>query len=191
MATTTFAPPSTIGPPTPPPYLTLADRWFRILGLTAISALIATGILLALRLDAWRIPFVGAHLAALLALLPLGVALIVDAIRRETGTRSGNPFVATLRRNRTEAILVAAALCTAAVSLSQFSDGVRAIRSVANLATVALIWCWSCDTCGQTWRLRCGAGSEDRSAFGRRRSGIDRSGCAEDRPWGGPSTSSG
>ncbi|MDA0366438.1 MAG: hypothetical protein O2843_11355, partial [Chloroflexi bacterium] len=57
------------------------DRLFRVAGAGALIALAATGAALALGVEAWRVPFVLAHLLALVALLPLGVALVLAALR--------------------------------------------------------------------------------------------------------------
>ena len=48
----------------------LADRWFRAWGMAALVALAATVSMLLAGAEGWRVPFVAAHLAALLALLP-------------------------------------------------------------------------------------------------------------------------
>ena len=71
--------------------LFVADRWFRGWGAMAMLALVATGAMLALSLEAWRAPFVLAHLCALLALVPLGVVLVGRTFaryREERGSSS-------------------------------------------------------------------------------------------------------
>ena len=49
----------------------LADRWFRGWGVGALVALAATVVALLVGYEGWRLPFVLAHLAALLALFVL------------------------------------------------------------------------------------------------------------------------
>ena len=121
--------------------LYVADRWFRGWGVAALLALLATGAMLALSLEAWRAPFVLAHLCALLALVPLGVALVARTFaryREERGSVLGG-VRGTLAHDRLATLLVAVALVAVVVSLSQFDGGVRAVRSAANLTTVAMI----------------------------------------------------
>lgn len=109
-----------------------ADRWFRTLGAGAVMALGATGILLFAESSAWRVIFVVAHLAALLALLPLGVVLVLRAYRQSGGLTS------MVRRYPVVAVLLVCLLVTIVASLMNF-DGNREARRVANLASVALI----------------------------------------------------
>jgi len=121
--------------------LVAADRWFRGWGVAALASLAVTGGMLALRLEAWRTPFVLAHLAALLALVPLGAVLVGRTFaryRRERGSLVG-ALRGTLAHDRLATLLVALALVAVAVSLSQFNDGVRVVRSMANFTTVAVI----------------------------------------------------
>ena len=121
--------------------LYFADRWFRGWGLAAVASLVVTGVMLALSLEAWRAPFVLAHLSALLALVPLGAVLVGRTFaryRRERGSVLG-AVQGTLAHDRLATLLVAIALVAVAVSLSQFQDGVRVVRSAANLTTVGII----------------------------------------------------
>jgi hypothetical protein len=121
--------------------LVVADRWFRGWGVAALVSLAVTLGMLALRLEAWRAPFVLAHLAALLALVPLGVVLVGRTFaryRRERGSVLG-AVRGTLAHDRLATLLVAVAFVAAAVSLSQFQDGVRVVRSLANFTTVGVI----------------------------------------------------
>ena len=121
--------------------LWVADRWFRGWGVAALASLVVTGAMLALRLDAWRAPFVLAHLAALLALVPLGVVLVGRTFaryRRQRGSVLG-ALRGTLTHDRLATGLVVLSLVAVAVSLSQFQDGVRVVRSLANLTTVSVI----------------------------------------------------
>ena len=108
--------------------LYLTDRWFRGWGVAALLALLATGAMLAFSLDAWRAPFVLAHLCALLALVPLGVVLVGRTFARyyeERGSVLGG-VRGTLAHDRLATVLVAVALVAVVVSLSQFDGGVRA-----------------------------------------------------------------
>lgn len=121
--------------------LYLTDRWFRGWGVAALLALLATGAMLAFSLDAWRAPFVLAHLCALLALVPLGAVLVGRTFARYREER-GSLLAAvrgTLAHDRLATALVAVALVAVAVSLSQFDGGVRLVRSAANLTAVAVI----------------------------------------------------
>ncbi|MEZ4554176.1 MAG: hypothetical protein R3B59_09745 [Dehalococcoidia bacterium] len=121
--------------------LWVVDRWFRGWGVAALASLAVTGGMLALRLEAWRAPFVIAHLAALLALVPLGAVLVGRTFARYRRER-GSVLAAlrgTLSHDRLATMLVAVAFVAAAVSLSQFQDGVRVVRSIANFTTVGVI----------------------------------------------------
>lgn len=117
----------------PSPVLLAADRLFRIAGGCAIGALILTAGALAADREWWRTPFVAAHLAALVALLPLGIMLAVDAARR------ADSVAALLRRHRGTVLLLAVIVVTVAVSLANFEGGSRIARRVANLTTVAIV----------------------------------------------------
>ena len=109
-----------------------ADRWFRTLGVGALMALGATGILLFAEGNAWRVIFVVAHLAALLALVPLGVVLVLRAYRQSGGLTS------MVSRYPVAAVLLVCLAATIVASLLNF-DGNREARRVANLGSVALI----------------------------------------------------
>lgn len=111
--------------------LALADRWFRLAGLGNLAVLAVTGILLLAGVEAWWVPFVLAHLMALVALLPLALVLLVKAMR-EAGP------AATVRRYPLATALVAALAVTLTLSLMNF-EGNREVRRVANLGSVALI----------------------------------------------------
>jgi len=111
--------------------LALADRWFRLAGLGNLAVLAVTGILLLAGVEAWWVPFVLAHLMALVALLPLALVLLVQAMR-EAGP------AATVRRYPLATALVAALAVTLTLSLMNF-EGNREVRRVANLGSVALI----------------------------------------------------
>lgn len=117
------------------------DRLFRVAGAGALVALAATGAALALGVEAWRAPFVLAHLLALVALLPLGIALVVAALRAghaERGTPTG-ALSAMIARFPVDTVLVVLALLGVAVTLSQFDGGVRTVRSAANVVTVGAV----------------------------------------------------
>lgn len=119
----------------------LADRWFRGWGAATLVALAAAALLLASGREGWRVPFVLAHLAALLALAPLGLVLLVTALAegaRATGSPARAP-VAVVRRYRLVAALLALVVVTVAVSLANFEGGTRWLRAAANLATIAIV----------------------------------------------------
>ena len=122
-----------------PPFPTL-HRWFRFAVTATLAALALTIAMLALRADAWRVPFVAAHLAALLALLPLGAGILVHAYRhhRRFHVGAGETLRAIVEANRLNTALVAVILVAAAISISQFT-GVRVIRASANAVTVTLV----------------------------------------------------
>ena len=120
----------------------VTDRVFRLCGVVALVALAATAASLASGISAWRVPFVAAHLAALIALAPLGVVLAVEAIaaaRVEAGSLAGVP-AALVRRRPVEVTLLAVVAVSIGVSLAtNFSEGARWVRTTANLVSVAVI----------------------------------------------------
>jgi uncharacterized membrane protein len=119
----------------------IADRWFRSWGLVAVAALLATIASLVAGYEAWRLPFVAAHLAALLALVPLGLVLIGRTFRAAYAERGslGGAVSGLLSHDRVATVLVLVALVAIAVSLSQFQGGIRWLRAVANYTTVGCI----------------------------------------------------
>ncbi len=121
--------------------LWFADAWFRGAGTVALGTLAGTAIMLALRMDAWRLPFVLAHLCALLALVPLGLVLVSHTL--STYYRARSSFAAALRgtltHDRFVTALVIVVFTAATISLSQFEGGVRWVRAAANYATVSAI----------------------------------------------------
>lgn len=124
-------------------WLLRADRNFRVFGKVTLALLLATAGLIAADIDAWRGVFAFAHLAALLALLPLGVALIAHAFLEARAV--GDPgLLGVLRRHRFAAILLGVALVTVVLSLANFEGGSRIVRRSANLTTVgiALVLVW-------------------------------------------------
>lgn len=109
-----------------------ADRWFRILGFATLMALASTGVLLFAEGSAWRVMFVITHLAALLALLPLGVVLVLRAYQHDGG------LVAMAVRHPLIGALLACLAVTVTLSLLNF-EGDRDVRRIANLTTVAIV----------------------------------------------------
>lgn len=119
----------------------VADRWFRVAGVVTLALLAVTGITLALGREAWRPIFALAHLAALMALLPLGAVLAWRAVieaRRVTGS-AGRAAPAVARRYPVVTGLVLLSFVTAGISLANFADGERWVRTSANLSTVAIV----------------------------------------------------
>lgn len=112
--------------------LRLADRWFRVAGLATIAVLAVTALLLVADVEAWWVPFVVAHLLALIALLPLALILLAHSLRE-----SGSPM-SLVRRHPLPAALVSALAITVALSLLNF-EGNREVRRIANLSSVALV----------------------------------------------------
>ena len=123
------------------PLRRITDRWFSVCSVVALVALAATAASLASGIGAWRVPFVAAHLATLLALTPLGVVLAVEAVtgaRREAGSLAGIP-AALVRRQPVEVELLVVLTVAVAVSLANFAGGTRWLRAGANLVSVAAI----------------------------------------------------
>jgi hypothetical protein len=112
--------------------LRVVDRWFRFAGIVTIALLAVTiGMLLA-GSEGWRAPFGLAHLAALAALLPLGVALIAHTYREAGGL---GPM---LSRHGRVVIVLALIAVSVTVTLVEF-DGNRDVRRVSNFTTVGLV----------------------------------------------------
>ena len=112
--------------------LRLVDCWFRFAGIAAILALVVTIGMRTAGAEGWRGPFTAAHLAALSALLPLGIALIVH-VYREAGSLG-----AMISRHR----LVAGALLVIAVCVvvTQVTfTAYPAVRRVSNYVNVSII----------------------------------------------------
>ena len=119
----------------------VADRMFRVFGVVALASLLLTFASLGTGIGAWRVPFVAAHLATLLALAPLGVVLAVEAIAqasRDAGSLGGVP-AALARRHGFVLLLLAIISVSIAVSLANFSGGQRWLRSTANYVSVVII----------------------------------------------------
>lgn len=119
--------------------LRLADRWFRIAGTGTLAALAVTGAMLALDASEWRVPFVLAHLGALSGLLPLALVLVATTAGEAYAEQRtlGGALRGVLTRDRVATVLVAIFLAGVVVSLSQFQDGIRWLRTVANLTAVS------------------------------------------------------
>jgi hypothetical protein len=96
-------------------------------------------VLLAVGNEAWRPVFAVAHLAALLGLAPLGVMLVRHAVRQTRATEDGPLLPALVARYPQVVFLLAAVVLTITVSLMNFEDGIRWLRRVANLSTVAIV----------------------------------------------------
>ena len=121
-----------------PAWLVRSDRTFRLFGKLAIALLLATAGLLAADIEAWRGVFALAHLVAVVALVPLGGALVVHAFR-EAAARGEPGLGAVLRRHQVVALLLAVAAVTIALSLANFEGGSRVLRRAANLTTVTIV----------------------------------------------------
>ena len=89
--------------------------------------------------EAWRPVFAFAHLAALVGLAPLGVLLVRHAVRQTRATEDGPLLPALVGRYPQVVFLLAAVVLTITVSLMNFEDGIRWLRRVANLSTVAIV----------------------------------------------------
>ncbi len=122
----------------PSDWLVRLDRSFRLFGKLALALLLATVGLVAADVEAWRGVFALAHLAALVALLPLGVALVVHAFRSASADGEGG-LVSVLRRHRLVAALLAITLVAVVLSLANFEDGSRLVRRTANFTTVGIV----------------------------------------------------
>ena len=109
--------------------------------MVTLAGLVTTGVLLAASVEAWRPVFALSHLAALFALLPLGLVLVAthySAARAEVGSALGGLRLL-LATHRVEVALTVLAFLGVAVTLSQFDGGVREVRRVANVVTVASV----------------------------------------------------
>jgi hypothetical protein len=112
--------------------LRLVDRSFRILGIVSLVTLAITIVMRMNGMEGWRTPFYIAHLAALFALLPLGIVLVVQAYR-ETGSVG-----AMIARHSTVAAAIAViAVCVVVtqVTFTAYPD----IRRASNYVTVGII----------------------------------------------------
>jgi uncharacterized membrane protein YidH (DUF202 family) len=122
----------------PSGWLIRLDRSFRLFGKLALALLLATVGLLVADVEAWRGVFALAHLAALAALLPLGIALVTHAFREASADGEGG-LVSVLRRHRLVAVLLAITVVTVVLSLANFEDGSRLVRRTANFTTVGIV----------------------------------------------------
>jgi uncharacterized membrane protein YidH (DUF202 family) len=123
---------------TPSDWVVRLDRSFRLFGKLALALLLATAGLIAADVEAWRGVFALAHLAALVALLPLGIALVAHAFRAASADGEGG-LMSVVRRHRLVAALLAVTVVTVALSLANFEDGSRFIRRTANFTTVGIV----------------------------------------------------
>ncbi len=115
-----------------PPSLHLVDRVFRVAGVVAIAALGATIAMALAGAEAWRVPFVVAHLAALIALTPLGVALVLHAYGESGG------LVPMVTRHALVSVALAIVAVGVTVTLLAFSEN-REVRRISNLVTVGVV----------------------------------------------------
>ena len=112
--------------------LRTVDKTFRIFGVLTLVGLIAT-IAGAMNGAAWWRPvFSASHLTALIALVPLGIALIVYAYR-ESGSLG-----AMLSRHARIAIVLALIAVSVTITLVEF-NGNRDVRRISNFTTVGLV----------------------------------------------------
>ena len=103
-----------------------------------LALLLVTLGLYAVESAAWRTLFTLAHLAALAALLPLGIVLVRHAFRQ--ARLSGDPgIVGVFRRYRATIVVLALIALAVAISLANFEDGSRLARRSANFITVGLV----------------------------------------------------
>ncbi len=119
----------------------IADWWFRAWGTAALLSLTVTAGALLAGFEGWRLPFVLAHLAALLALVPLGLVILSRVVGGEYARRGSvaGAVRGVFAHDRIASVLVVVALVAIAVSLSQFQDGIRWLRALANYTTVSII----------------------------------------------------
>ncbi len=89
--------------------------------------------------EAWRPVFALAHLAAIVALTPLGVVLVRQAARAAREANAGPVIPALIQRHPQVAFLLAAATVAVVVSLMNFEEGIRWLRRVANFTTVGIV----------------------------------------------------
>jgi len=112
--------------------LRAVDRLFRVSGIVTLIALAATIAMLITGIATWWMPFVAAHLTALIALLPLGLVLIAYGYREAGGVA---PMIA---RHGIVAAALAVIAVSVTVTLLEFSTN-RDVRRVANIVTVSLV----------------------------------------------------
>ena len=119
----------------------VADRWLRAWGVAALVLLTVTVGALLVSFEGWRRPFVLTHLAALLALVPLGLVVLARVVGGEYARRGSviGAVRGVFAHDRLASVLVVVALIAIAVSLSQFQGGIRWLRALANYTTVSII----------------------------------------------------
>jgi len=123
---------------TPVAGLRIADRVFRLAGVTALVLLAATIGLGLMGVAAWRPVFTAAHLAALVALAPLAAVMLRYAFSQ---ARSAGPpgFRGVVRRYPATVAMLAVIAVAVVLSLANFEDGNRTLRRLANYTTVLLV----------------------------------------------------
>ncbi len=120
------------------PALARADWVFRNAGKVTIALLLTTLALLVVDADYWVSTFLLAHLAALVALLPLGVVLVRHAFARAAAEGDPGPGGVMSRYRDVVVVLLLIAIAVT-VTLVNFEDGIRWLRRVANFVTVGLV----------------------------------------------------
>ena len=119
----------------PAPALAGVDRLFHVGGMLTFGLLAVTVTMGLAGVEAWRYVFTAAHVAALVALGPLGVALVWHGFRQ--AALAGDPGPAgVVRRYRRTVVVLVVILIAVAASLANFEDGNRTVRRVANYTTV-------------------------------------------------------
>ncbi|MEI6136523.1 MAG: hypothetical protein WCQ48_03785 [Chloroflexota bacterium] len=112
--------------------LRAVDRLFRVSGIVTLIALAATIVMLIAGVATWWMPFVAAHLTALIALAPLGLVLIAYGYREAGGVTS------MIARHGIVAAALAVIAVSVTITLLEFSTN-RDVRRVANIVTVSLV----------------------------------------------------
>ena len=112
--------------------LRTVDRSFRILGVLSLVTLAITIVMRTNGMEGWRWPFYVAHLAALFALVPLGLVLIARGWR-ETGSLG-----ALISRYALIAAAIAVILVCVVVTQVTFT-AYPDIRRASNYVTVGIV----------------------------------------------------
>ncbi|MDA1010175.1 MAG: hypothetical protein O2888_01730, partial [Chloroflexi bacterium] len=98
------------------------DRLFRVGGIVTLALLAVTVTLGLAGVEAWRYAFTAAHVSALVALGPLGVALVRLGLRQ--AALAGDPGPAgVVRRYRGTVVALVVVLIAVDASLANFEDG--------------------------------------------------------------------
>ena len=112
--------------------LRLADRSFHIFGIITVVGVVLTVLGVAVGAVWWRPVFSVSHVTALIALVPLGLALIVYAYR-EAGSLG-----AMWSRHTKIVVVLAVVAVSVTITLVEF-DGNRAVRRISNFTTIGLV----------------------------------------------------